>query len=165
MKVWKSPEDLPRVIGRGLCDLSSRRIRWGLGVLSCVFRTGCPRLCVLRFKYLVALTRRTVVTATGTGPTNPCPHQATGSILYLSLLTVCLREVFACLADLIDFTVWRLLLFGFILSSILIHTILLLMVFVLSLHCLLDYGLSSVVYLPLHINRFISTICLQRARA
>ena len=32
MKVWKSPEDLPRVIGRGLCDLSSRRIRWGLCV-------------------------------------------------------------------------------------------------------------------------------------
>ena len=27
VKVWKSPEDLPRVIGRGLRDLSSRRIR------------------------------------------------------------------------------------------------------------------------------------------
>ena len=34
----------------------------------------------------------------------------------------------------------------------------------LSLHCLLDYGLSSVVYLLLHINRFISTVCLQRPR-
>ena len=32
VKVWKSPENLPRVIGRGLCDLSSRRIRWGLCV-------------------------------------------------------------------------------------------------------------------------------------
>ena len=32
VKVRKSPEDLPRVIGRGLCDLSSRRIRWGLCV-------------------------------------------------------------------------------------------------------------------------------------
>ena len=44
VKVWKSPEDLPQVIGRGLCDLSSRRIRWGL--------------CDLRFKYLAAPTRR-----------------------------------------------------------------------------------------------------------
>ena len=32
VKVQKSPEDLPRVIGWGLCDLSSRRIRWGLCV-------------------------------------------------------------------------------------------------------------------------------------
>ena len=32
VKVQKSLEDLPRVIGRGLCDLSSRRIRWGLCV-------------------------------------------------------------------------------------------------------------------------------------
>ena len=32
VKVRKSPEDLPRVIGRGLCDFSSRRIRWGLCV-------------------------------------------------------------------------------------------------------------------------------------
>ena len=32
VKVRKSPEDLPRVIGRGLCEFSSRRIRWGLCV-------------------------------------------------------------------------------------------------------------------------------------
>ena len=32
VKVRKSPEDLPRVIGRGLWDLSWRRIRWGLCV-------------------------------------------------------------------------------------------------------------------------------------
>src|SRR3954469_4621705 len=32
VKVRKSPEDLPRVIGRGLCVLSSRRIRRGLCV-------------------------------------------------------------------------------------------------------------------------------------
>ena len=70
VKVWKSPKDLPRVIGRGLCDLSSRRIRWGLSVLSYVFRTGCPRLCVLRFKYLASLTRRTTVTIVGTGLPN-----------------------------------------------------------------------------------------------
>ena len=108
VKVWKSHEDLPRVIGRGLCDLSSRRIRWGLGVLSCVFRTGCPGLCVLRLKYLAALTRRTVVTATGTGPTNHCLQRVTGFIfpsLYLLLLLVkslyvrtifCLHWVTAC---------------------------------------------------------------------
>ena len=36
VKVWKSPEDLPRVIGRGLCDLRSRRIRRGLCVQDCV---------------------------------------------------------------------------------------------------------------------------------
>ena len=62
VKVWKSPEDLPRVIGRGLCDLSSRRIRWGL--------------CVLRFKYLAAPTRRTTVTEVGTGLPNHCLHRA-----------------------------------------------------------------------------------------
>ena len=36
VKVWKSPEDLPRVIGRGLCDFSLRRIWWGLYVWDCV---------------------------------------------------------------------------------------------------------------------------------
>ena len=66
VKGWKSPEDLPRVIRRGLCDLSSRRIRWGL--------------CVLRFKYLAAPTRRATVTAVGTGLPNHCLHRATGSI-------------------------------------------------------------------------------------
>ena len=66
VKVWKSPEELPRVIGRGLCDLSSRRIQWGL--------------CVLRFKYLAAPTRRTTVTVVGTGLPNHCLHRATGSI-------------------------------------------------------------------------------------
>ena len=66
VKVWKSPEDLPRVIGRGLCDLGSRKIQWGL--------------CVLRFKYLAAPTRRTTVTAVGTGLPNHCLHRATGFI-------------------------------------------------------------------------------------
>ena len=48
-----------------------------------------PGLCVLRFKYLAALTRRTVVTATGTGPTHHCLQQVTGFILpslYILLL-------------------------------------------------------------------------------
>ena len=76
VKVQKSPEDLPRVIGRGLCDLSSRGIRWVLSVLDCVFRTGCPGLCVLRFKYLAALTRCTAVTTVGTGLPNLCLHRA-----------------------------------------------------------------------------------------
>ena len=42
-------------------------------------QAGCPGLCVLRFKYLAALTRRTTVTAVGTGLPNHCLHQATGS--------------------------------------------------------------------------------------
>ena len=62
VKVRKSPEDLPRVIERGLCDLSSRRIRRGM--------------CVLRFKYLAALTRCTTETSVGTGLPNHCLHQA-----------------------------------------------------------------------------------------
>ena len=56
------PWRLTRVIGRGLCVLSSRGIRWGL--------------CVLRFKYLAAPTRRTTETAVGTGLPNHCLHQA-----------------------------------------------------------------------------------------
>lgn len=71
IKVWKSPEDLPRVIGRHLCDLCSRRN---------MVRTMCPRLCVLRFKYLAAPTRRTAVVAVGTGLPNHRVHQATSSI-------------------------------------------------------------------------------------
>ena len=101
------PWRLTRVIGRGLSVLSSRGITWRRGLLSWIS---------------ASLTRRTIVTATGTGPTNHCPHQATGSISHLPLLIVCLREVIACLHDLIDFILWRLLLFGYILSSILIHT-------------------------------------------
>ena len=62
VKVWKSPKDLPRVIARGQCDLSSRIIWWGL--------------CVLRFKYLAAPTRRTTITAVGTGLPNHCLHRA-----------------------------------------------------------------------------------------
>ena len=92
------PWRFTRVIGRGLCDLSSRGIRWGLGVLSCVFRTGCPGLCVLRFKYLAAPTRRTVVTTTGTGPTNHCLQQLTGFIIPIPLLTVGpVKSVYDCI--------------------------------------------------------------------
>ena len=39
-------------------------------------RTVCPRLCVLRFKYLAAPTRRTTETAVGTGLPNHFLHQA-----------------------------------------------------------------------------------------
>ena len=101
------PWRLTWVIGWGLGVLSSRGIRWRRGLMSWIS---------------ASLTRRTVVTTTGTGRTNLCPPGATGSISHFSLLTVCLHEVIACLHDLIDFTMWRLLLFGFILSSILIHT-------------------------------------------
>ena len=114
------PWRLTWVIGRGLCDLSSSRIRWGLGVLSYVFRTRYPGQCVLRFKYLAALTRRTVVRATRTGPTNHCLQRVTGFILPFPLLTVTHCEVISYLSYLIDFIAWLLLLIGFILSSILI---------------------------------------------
>ena len=43
-------------------------------------RTVCPGLCVLRFKYLAAPTRRTTVTPVGTGLPNHRLNQATGSI-------------------------------------------------------------------------------------
>ena len=122
---------------RGLGVLSSRGIRWRRGLLSWIS---------------ASLTRRTVVTATGTGLTNPCPSKATGSISHFSIFTVWLREVIACLHYLFDFTVWLPVLIGFILSSIPILTTKLLLVFVLSLYCILDYGLLVVVYLPLHIN-------------
>ena len=105
------PWRLTRVIGRGLSDLSSRRIRWGLGVLDCVFRTGCPGLCVLRFKYLAAPTRRTVVTATGTGPTYHCLQRVTGFIfasLYLPVHIVKLLHAcfIFCLHNLTVWSVW-----------------------------------------------------------
>ena len=91
-----------RVIGRGLCDLSSRGIRWGLSVLSCVFKTGCPGLCVLRFKYLAAPTRRTTKTVVGTGLPNHCLHQAywfyflnsfISSLLCCVLVHICLKTL------------------------------------------------------------------------
>ena len=87
------PWRLTRVIGRGLSDLSSRGIRWRHGLLSWIS---------------ASLTRRTVVTATGTGPTNHCLQRVTGFIfpsLYLLLLLVkslyvrtifCLHWVTAC---------------------------------------------------------------------
>ena len=67
--------------------------------------TVCSGLGVLRFKYLAAPTRRIVVTATGTGPTNPCPHQATGSISSLTYLQFVFVKSFACFSYLFDFTV------------------------------------------------------------
>ena len=81
VKVWKSPEDLPRVIGRGLCDLSSRRIR--------------RVLCVLRFKYLAAPTRRTIETAVGTGLPNHCLHQA----YWFYFLNPSISSLMCCVLD------------------------------------------------------------------
>ena len=88
------PSRLTRVIGRGLSVLSSRGIRWRCSLLSWIS---------------ASLTRRTVVTATGTVPRNPCVLQATGSILPISLsadwslrshcqfaLSICLHCVTAC---------------------------------------------------------------------
>ena len=83
--------------------------------------------------------------------------------LPFTLQFVFVKSLLACLIYLTSLSE-DYLLFGFILSFILIHTTYLLIVFVLSLHCILDYGLPSVVYLPLHINRIISTVCLQSHR-
>ena len=131
------PWRLTRVIGRGLSVLSSRGIRWRHGLLSWIS---------------ASLTRCTVVTATGTGPTNPV--SPTSDWFYpLPHLPYCCRcEVIAWSFYLFDFIAWLLLLIGFILSSILILTTKLLLVLVLSHYCILDYGLLVVVYLPLHNN-------------
>ena len=89
------PWRLTRVIGRGLGVLSSRGIRWRHGLLSWIS---------------ASLTRRTVVTATGTGPTNHCLQRVTSFILPISLLWVCIREVIAyCfirLTSLLDYYCW-----------------------------------------------------------
>ena len=138
------PWRLTRVIGRGLSDLSSRRIRWGLGVLNCVFRTGCPGLCVLRFKYLAAPTRRTVVTATGTGPTYHCLQWVTGFIF--TSFSYCYTLWSHCMLALsLVFTTWMYDLFGFITSSYLILITLKLFVIVLSLYWIHDHGWPSVI--------------------
>ena len=99
VKVWKSPEDLPRVIRRGLCDLSSRRIRWGL--------------CVLMFKYLAAPTRRTTETAVGIGLPNHCLHQAYWCYFLNSFISSLLCWV------IVHICVWRLWLKTFSISSVL----------------------------------------------
>ena len=112
VKVWKSPEDLPRVIGRGLRGVSSRRIRWGLGVLSCGSETGCPGLCVLKFKYSAAPTRRTTETAVGTGLPNHCLHQAYWFYFLNSFISS-----FLCCA-IVHICVWRLWLKTFSISSV-----------------------------------------------
>ena len=99
------PWRLTRVIGRGLCVLSSRGIRWRHGLLSWIS---------------ASLTRHTVVTTTGTVPTNPVSSTSDWFYPFPPLLWVCLREVIAYLSYLFDFIAWLLLLIGFILSSILI---------------------------------------------
>ena len=98
MKVWKSPKDLPRVIGWGMCDLSSRRIRWWL--------------CVLRFKYLAAPTRRTTVTAVGNGLPNHCLHQPNWFYSLNPFISSLLCWVF------VHICVWRLWLKTFSISSV-----------------------------------------------
>ena len=65
-------------------------------------RTVCPGLCVLRFKYLAALTRGTTVAAVGTGLPNHCLHQAywfyflnpsISSFLCCVLVHICLKTL------------------------------------------------------------------------
>jgi hypothetical protein len=71
----------------------------------------CPGLCVLGFKYLAALTRRTTVTAVGTSLPNHCLHRATGSISSTLLFPQ------YCAVNLIAI-VWRLWLKTFSISSV-----------------------------------------------
>ena len=55
-------------------------------------RTVCPGLCVLRFKYLAAPTKRTTVTAVGTHLPNHCLHRAIWSYFlnrFISSLLCC----------------------------------------------------------------------------
>ena len=89
------PWRLTRVIGRGLSVLSSRGIRWRHGLLSWI-----P----------ASLTRRTVVTATGSGPTNHVSSTSDWFYLFPPLLWVCLREVIAYLliwlTSLLDYYCW-----------------------------------------------------------
>ena len=83
------PWRLTRVIGRGLSVLSSRGMRWRHGLLSWIS---------------ASLTRRTVVTTTRTGPTNPLSSPSNWFYpTSLTLFTVCLREVICMLA----LTVWQ----------------------------------------------------------
>ena len=65
-------------------------------------RTVCPGLCVLRFKYLAAPTRRTTETAVGTSLPNHCLHQAycfyflnpfISSLLCCVLVHICLKAL------------------------------------------------------------------------
>ena len=96
-------EDLPEWLGEVCVTLAQGE--YGEDWVSWA---ACSGLGVLRFKYLAALTRHTVVTATGTGPTNHCLQQVIGFIfpfLYLLLLLVkslyvrtifCLHWVTAC---------------------------------------------------------------------
>ena len=65
-------------------------------------QTVCPGLCVLRFKYLAAPTRRTTLTAVGTGLPNHCLHLAywfyflnpfISSLLYCVLVHICLKAL------------------------------------------------------------------------
>ena len=85
------PWRLTRVIGRGLCVLSSMGIRWRRGLLSWIS---------------ASLTRCTVVTATGTGPKNPVSSTSDWFYPFPPLLWVCLREVIAYLSYLFDYYCW-----------------------------------------------------------
>ena len=79
------PWRLTRVIGRGLGVHSSRGIRWRHGLLSWIS---------------ASLTRRTVVTATGTGPTNPVCSTSNWFYLFPPLLEfVFVKSLLIVLSD------------------------------------------------------------------
>ena len=58
-------------------------------------RTVCLGLCVLRFKYLAAPTRRTTVTTVGTGRPNQCLHRAN----WFYLLNPSISSLLCCVLD------------------------------------------------------------------
>ena len=75
-------------------------------------RTVCPELCVLRFKYLAAPTRRTTETTVGTGLPNHCLHQA----YWFYFLNSFISSLLCCM--LVHICVWRLWLKTFSISSL-----------------------------------------------
>ena len=77
-----------------------------------MFRTGCPGLCVLRFKYSAAPTRRTTETTVGTGLPNHCLHQPYWFYFLNSFISSLLCWV------IVHICVWRLWLKTFSISSV-----------------------------------------------
>src|SRR3990170_406283 len=58
-------------------------------------RSVCSGLCVLRFKYLAAPTRRITVTSVGTGLPNHCLHRAN----WFYFLNPCIPSLLWCVLD------------------------------------------------------------------
>ena len=93
VKVWKSREDLPRVIGRGLCDLCSRIIRWGLCVQDCLSSglNTLPLQPVVQLRHQLELVYQIIVFTKLTGSISSTLSFAHYSVVCLSYL--CLKTL------------------------------------------------------------------------